>query len=148
MYLYIKIHIQLHLAIHIVYLYTKRCVQPKQTRDPDGVYNVLQGVIHVLLLHMVIHVYCSYIHGIVLLYTKGVPWAMKVEPSTNLFIYFCGRHPNVWGPNVNSRSGKANQSWAVSTQFVWLELPVLVPISSMFRTGHRIFGKERFRTGG
>jgi hypothetical protein len=22
--------------------------------------------------------------------------------------------PNVWGPNVNSRSGKSNQSWAVT----------------------------------
>jgi hypothetical protein len=63
---------------------------------------------------------------------------MKVEPSTNLFLYFCGRHPNVWGPNVNSRSGKSNQSWAVCNQFVWLELPVLVPVS-MLRTGPRIF---------
>jgi hypothetical protein len=64
-------------------------------------------------LYMYYYYIWLYMYTVVLLYTKGVPWLWKVEPITNLFISVVDIQMYVWGPNVSSRSGKFNQSWAV-----------------------------------
>lgn len=88
-----------------------------------------------------------YMYTVVLLYTEGVPWLWKVEPSTNLLISVADIQMfgvQMWVVDVVSLTSLGQ----FSTQFVWLELPVLVPVS-MFRTGPRNFEKnDDLGTGG